>query len=313
MPIRRSAAAAPLGERRRFHGKSIDAPPAVCHITLYMDIPSDTAFSKRFAEYFEIVSANTADLMEEAFKLRYEVFCGCRRLDPAQYPDGLERDDYDADAAHSLLYHRPSGSYAGTLRVILPKPGDDTWMFHIERIAGPHFSRSLFASERIPRHSIGEISRFCLSPRFRARQGESLHPEGVAALGEASPVAGERRALPHPILGLMVAGVRMSWEHGLTFWYAMMEPCLARRLKQFGLEFQPISGIFDYYGPRRAYLAYLPKMFDDMRRTHPPVWHLLTGGGAMAFHPGKCGPTAWDRHPCKGPAAADLNHEPCSA
>lgn len=276
-----------------------------------MDISSDTDLSSRFADYFKIVSANTTELMEEAFKLRYEVFCSCRRLDPTQYPDGLEKDSYDADAAHSLLYHRPSGSYAGTLRVILPKPGDDAWMFHIERVAGPHFSHPIFATESIPRHSIGEISRFCLSPRFRTRQGEQCRPEGFPALGESPSVSDERRTLPHPILGLMIAGVRMSWEHGLTFWYAMMEPCLARRLKQFGLEFHPISDIFDYYGPRRAYLAYLPRMFDDMRETHPQVWHLLTGGGAIAFQPSDCGQKVFEQYDSL--AAASRSRRPYPA
>jgi len=51
-----------------------------------------------FTKYFEILRADTPALLEEAFRLRYEVYCGEGCLpgfDPLDYPDGLERDIYD--------------------------------------------------------------------------------------------------------------------------------------------------------------------------------------------------------------------------
>ena len=38
-----------------------------------MSLPQDLA--THFKQYFEIVRANTPDLLEQAFRLRYQVYC----------------------------------------------------------------------------------------------------------------------------------------------------------------------------------------------------------------------------------------------
>ncbi|BBL71438.1 PEP-CTERM/exosortase system-associated acyltransferase [Methylogaea oryzae] len=266
-----------------------------------MEAAEHSDLSNRFFEYFEILPADSEALRQEAFKIRYEAFFNCLRLQTEDHPNSQEKDAYDADALHSLLYHRPSGVYAGTLRLIVPKPNDDAWRFHIERVAGRHFYNPVMPSSLATRPAIGEISRFCLSRQFRVRQGEWDRPEGLPDMASSPAAAGERRTLPHPILGLVAAAIRMSRNQGMVYWYAMMEPGLERRLKQFGLEFHPISDLFYHYGPRRAYLAHLPRMLDQMRKTHPQVWHLLTGGGAMAFPPDGAGPELLERYSRQSP------------
>lgn len=221
--------------------------------------------------------------MEEVFKLRYEVFCGGHRLDATRYPDGLERDAYDGQATHSLVYHRPSGNYAGTVRLVLAERDEPDWLFPIERVAGSHIDRPPLT--RIPRYSMGEISRFCLARKFRSRKGTQGWPDRLAESFDGSLICGERRILPPPVVGLIIAAIRMSWEHHITTWYALMEPRLERRLKQFGLVFHPVSDIFNYYGARRAYIAYLPHLLDGVHETHPDVWNLLTEKGTIAFAP----------------------------
>jgi N-acyl amino acid synthase of PEP-CTERM/exosortase system len=248
-----------------------------------MDVPEYTSLSEHFAEYFEIVPANTPALMEEVFKLRYEAFCNERIFDAARYHDGLERDAYDGQAIHTLLYHRPSGNYAGTVRLVLAERDDPDWLFPIERAAGSHIDRPPLT--RIPRYSMGEVSRFCLARKFRSRKGGQDWPDGLAESFDGSLNLGERRILPHPVIALIIAAIRMSWEHHITTWYALMEPRLERRLKQFGLVFHPVSDTFHYCGARRAYIAYLPHLLDGVHETHPDVWNLLTEKGTIAFSP----------------------------
>ncbi|MGH8567684.1 MAG: GNAT family N-acyltransferase, partial [Gammaproteobacteria bacterium] len=94
-----------------------------------------------FRKYFEILRADTPDLLEEAFRLRYEVYCGEGCLpgfDPLDYPDGLERDiyDYEHRSVHCLLRHRSTGSNAGTVRLVLADPVQPDAPFPIEVAAG---------------------------------------------------------------------------------------------------------------------------------------------------------------------------------
>ena len=67
----------------------------------------------QFSQHFRLLPANTPELLREVYRMRYEVYClemGFER--PEQFPDGLERDDYDRRARHCLLQHRATGLYA---------------------------------------------------------------------------------------------------------------------------------------------------------------------------------------------------------
>ena len=77
----------------------------------------------------------------------------------------------------------------------------------------------------------------------------------------------ERRAPgpTHPVLGLIKAGMIMSWERQVCYWYAAMELRLDRRLRQFGFVLRPISPPIDYQGPCRAHWGFLPEVFAHMR------------------------------------------------
>ena len=82
-------------------------------------------FLSCYRRHFEVVRADTADLLDEAYRLRYQVYCLENRYEnPDQQVHGRERDLYDDRSVHSLLIHRRSGLAAGTMRVILP--GTDT-------------------------------------------------------------------------------------------------------------------------------------------------------------------------------------------
>jgi N-acyl amino acid synthase of PEP-CTERM/exosortase system len=74
-----------------------------------------------YGRYFDIVPAATPDLLERAYRMRYQVYCVEHAfLDPADHPGGLETDASDARAVHSLLVHRASGATCGAVRLILP-------------------------------------------------------------------------------------------------------------------------------------------------------------------------------------------------
>lgn len=259
-----------------------------------------------FNQYFEVVSADTPEKLRECYRLRYEVYCTegiIPGFHPDDYPEGLEQDPYDERSVHCLLIHKPSGCIAGTVRLILPIPGKCDDKFPIEEHAGDSFYPDIISFNNISRARLGEISRLILSPKFRARKGESRHPDGVAEdneylteqngtpnpqvhLEKPGPHRNDpRRVFPHAILGLFVAIVRMSVEQNLTYWYGGMEPVCARFLRSFGIDFTPIGPIVDYYGSRRSYFGSVPDIMENIYRVNSQVWALLTENGALFPRP----------------------------
>src|SRR5215831_8836460 len=78
-------------------------------------------FLSCYRQHFEVVRADTPALLDEAYRLRYQVYCVENSYENrAQQVNGRERDAYDDRSVHSLLIHRRSGAAAGTVRVILP-------------------------------------------------------------------------------------------------------------------------------------------------------------------------------------------------
>src|SRR3954466_2047636 len=89
--------------------------------------PPESDPLNRFNAYFRLVSANTRSLMDAAFALRYQVYCIERQFLDRQFEDagqqsrGVETDQFDRHAVHSLLFHRSFDEAIGTARLILPE------------------------------------------------------------------------------------------------------------------------------------------------------------------------------------------------
>ncbi len=237
-----------------------------------------------FQEYFEIVRADTPALLEEAFRLRYQVYCEQGTVpgfNPQTYPDGLERDVYDKNAVHRLLRHRPSGTYAGVVRLMLANPAQPDTPFPVEAAADDRMDGEYLRTFAACRERVGEVSRLILAERFRLRKGERQWPDGVAEVIDDGHGRHEQRVLPHPVLGLVKAATMITWEQGIDYVYTAMEPRLDRRLRQFGLALTPVSPLVDYHGLVRVHWGFLPEVFAGIHRQHPGIWALLTDNGEI--------------------------------
>ena len=177
-----------------------------------------------YERYFESVAADTDDGREAAYRLRYEVYCVEHPFeDPANNPDGLERDDFDQYSLHSLLIHRPSDSVAGAVRLILPQSDQTSTDLPIRKICRQPLL--LQDNDDLPRARTAEISRFAVSKKFRRRAGDDK-----TSVGSANDGNDQRRMIPHISLGLMRSVVAMTAQSGMTHLCAVMEPALLRLL-----------------------------------------------------------------------------------
>lgn len=236
------------------------------------------ALIESFDKVFEIVPVVTDEQLHEALRLRYQVYCletGFESVD--EHPDGMERDEFDHRSAHSLLIHRQSGLVAGTVRLVLPNTADLQALFPIEKGCGARIKRPIMGPHRA---ELGEISRFCISRDFKRRVNEAGSLWGTCEDdSRLSAKLSQRRVIPHISLGLIAATIHMSLEHGVRFWYALMEPSLVRLLQRFGIYFEPIGPMVDYHGERQPCFALRDQVLGSMRAECYPAWELATAHG----------------------------------
>ncbi len=120
-----------------------------------------------YVRYFKTVIVRDEAALAAAHKLRYQVYCVENPFeDPADNPDGLERDLYDARATHCLLVHRPSETVAGTVRLVLPDRQQPDRSFSLQEVCQDSLVRDPAA---FPVARMAEISRFCVAKEFRRR------------------------------------------------------------------------------------------------------------------------------------------------
>ena len=220
----------------------------------------------RFRKYFAVVAADTPDMIEEAQRIRYQVYCVENPFeDAAAHPAGLERDAFDSHAAHGLLIHRPTQTAMGTARLVLPVPHALHDSFAVQRVC-PHP-----VWKRLPLAHTAEVSRFSISKQFRRRSSDNLY-EGLDSGG------GRRSGLPLMTLGLIQSLVHSSTVYDITHWCAMMEPSLLRLLAGIGIRFEPMGSLIEYHGLRQPCYCEVETMLAAVRKAHPKIWDVLTDG-----------------------------------
>jgi N-acyl amino acid synthase of PEP-CTERM/exosortase system len=230
---------------------------------------------RQFDLHFETVTADTPDLLPLAHRIRYQVYCVENRFeDPHRHSDALERDEFDSHAVHSLLVDRRTRAALGTVRLVLPLSDAPQNSFAIQRLSDDPL---LKGARQLPLHSAAEVSRFSLSRELgrRAAAGRALRGEG------ADLPATRNRSAPLMRLGLIQTLVRMSVQHGITHWLAVMEPKLLRMLAGMAIRFEPIGGMVEYHGWRQPCFCNVSDVLRSVKRERPSFWDVLTAGGTL--------------------------------
>ena len=106
--------------------------------------------------------------MDQAFKLRYQVYCMETGFeDRAAFADRRERDAFDTHAAHGVIRDRISGTSLATVRLVMPDSQHGCSQFPIEQQYPTLLDENGIDDSVLPRASTGEISRFAISKRSR--------------------------------------------------------------------------------------------------------------------------------------------------
>ena len=218
---------------------------------------SSYSIADNFNQYFQIRFANSKQIREEAFKIRYGVYSRELGWEPENDIE-MESDECDDYAYHLLLEHRRTKVYAGCIRLIIPPLNNPDTQLPFE-VNCLHSARTeILDSTKLDRGSFGEISRLAVLDTFRRREKEKSVPY---VLSDVDPktvyTEDERRNFPNIAIGLYLGGIALAKLCQHKGMFVMMEPRLNKRLQRFGLPFQQVGDEMDYHGLRAMF--YLDK------------------------------------------------------
>jgi N-acyl amino acid synthase of PEP-CTERM/exosortase system len=222
-----------------------------------------------FRRYFTVVQANSTELLDDVFRLRFQVYCLERGFENATaYPDGRERDHEDSRSSHFLVLYRPAddvdGAAVGTVRLILPRRGAD---LPVVKLLSTGERRKL----DLPLNSTAEVSRFAVPRSFRKRLEHDL--------GKSLASGAAKQALSLLNFWVIRAVTMMTADGGITHIVAMMEPALLRLLRRLGIEFHPMGRTIEHRGLRQPVWAATVNLTERIRQCRPELWEIAFDSG----------------------------------
>ena len=263
-----------------------------------------------FQSFFEIVVADTPELLEAVYRIRYQVLCVQNTfpdMNADDFPNQLEKDEYDDHSCHALLRFKSTGQYIGTVRLILIDPKNPEKLFPVE--INTQIDSQLCDLKKIKRQETAEISRFVIASQFDRRKGERRKSDdresnesttrrsdynesrrstmrssdresnGNIVRSEKDRRATDRRSTPHLSLLLMACVMRLSVKHNIKHWISAMEPALNRLLRFYGLNFHCAGPAVNYHGIRRPYCIKVEEILSRMYKENYESWEVLTECG----------------------------------
>lgn len=206
--------------------------------------------SKHFSEYLSAVVAINKSHKSESFKIRHKVYCEELKFEKLQ-PTNEELDEFDSRAFHCLIKHKPTGAFAGTVRVVTSK--DPKQMLPIEKFCLSAINEKSVHPSDFPREEVCEISRLAIPKQFRKRATDKFQGSATGSLNEYNYSEKELRCFPFIAVGLYLSAASVCLNLGIKHCFVMMEPRLARSLKFVGIVFTKVGPVVEYHGKRAPY------------------------------------------------------------
>ena len=246
-----------------------------------------TSLSENFDEYFEIKLADTDDLKNESYKIRHTVYAQELGWEPIS-PDGMEMDKCDPYAFSLLLVHKRTGSFAGTVRLVIPPSSNPDSKLPFELHCAETVNRDLFDPDTMKRGSFGEISRLSVPNKFRRRLNEKNQPFVLNESVDGDIFSEqERRNFPNIAIGLYLSVIAIVNMCNHSHMFVVVEPRLNKRLKRLGLHFQLCGEDMDYHGIRALFCLERKDFTKNLNAEVFELYKLLEQQlqKQMTFHP----------------------------
>ncbi|MDJ0647336.1 MAG: PEP-CTERM/exosortase system-associated acyltransferase [Xenococcaceae cyanobacterium MO_188.B19] len=209
--------------------------------------------AQHFFNYFSLSIADTPELQQEVYKIRYQVYCEELQYEPKEeFLNGMEQDIYDSRSIHCLLRHRISDRYIGCVRLVLPDPEQLDDQFSLEKIFQHDFQ--LTETEF---YNYAEISRLAIIGDFRKRQGENTSSVGLLFADnqpDSLPNSQDRRIFPLTLVSLYLGCTSLLMSFNIKNALTVMEAKLSRHLRLCGIPSCLIGDFVNFHGEQAPFL-----------------------------------------------------------
>jgi N-acyl amino acid synthase of PEP-CTERM/exosortase system len=212
---------------------------------------------EHYHEFFYVTRAETQELLDQAFKLRYEVYvtdCKYKFHNPHEVQK-IEKDVYDGLAQHCLLFHKPTNKPIGYVRLI-PYYENTGMLLPIENF-GIKFNKSTLWKLRTSKS--GEISRMTIHPLFRRRLNDQLYK-----LYDNQSTESKRYKINYLPVCLTMASLALMSCNKLEYPVALIERRLAVLLKKHGLIYESIGSAIEFNGIRIPFMIFFQQSYDNL-------------------------------------------------
>lgn len=218
---------------------------------------------QHYQKYFYAVHASTPELKTLAYKLRYKIYA--EEYGEEVFKTGkdlkIEMDEYDDEACHCLLFHKPTHTPIGYIRLV---PYNETTkrQLPIEHICQDSFDNNIISLAELRSKETGEVSRMAIESSFRRR----AYDVSFQLRDKSSSLSNNRRMkINYLPLCLALMGVLSCQESKLSYSVALMEPKLAKLLKMFGIQLKQMGSVIEFHGQRAPFVLYPQSSYDLLR------------------------------------------------
>jgi len=247
----------------------------------------DSYLADTLSPYFRgLVLDGDQALVDESYKLRFQVYCHERHFLPAEdYPRGLETDAYDPYSVHLGVLNKEDQLVA-TARMV-----------RRSRLGYPLLLHCAIDDGRPLRDEIGqtviEVSRLAVSRNYNRRAGDEFY----SLQGPDPRKAGEKRKGGGEIvMALYKALYQASKRRGITHWLMAAERSLRRLITRYGFPFNVIGPESDYYGLVSPYVMDLREFDTVIASGRIPILREFLEGLEPEFWPAIAVDDSLERH-----------------
>lgn len=232
-----------------------------------------------FSQYFEIVPALSASLIDEVFRIRYRVYCEELHYEPPRN-DMRESDEYDGQSLHLLIRRVDTREPVGCCRLVRVRGHDSQSFMPFERICASTLYRALVDPARLPHESVGEISRLSVLSGYRKRKGEQHYPVSLTGRDFGTP---DRPRFPYILVGLYLGVIELARVHGIETLFVLTEPRLAVHLGRIGVGINAIGAPVDHHGLRIPSMMRTREIIAGLKPLFRPLYDRIAQAIAPAF------------------------------
>lgn len=233
-----------------------------------------------FQQMFELVPALGDAAREQVYRIRHDVYCRDLGWEPVR-EDGLESDEFDRHSLHCLLRRRATGEPVGCTRLILARPEAPEHPLPFEQSCGEVLDRSIADPAKLPRHTIGEVSRLAVLNSFRQRRGEEAAAVPMSDDDFGGP--GPQARFPFVPVSLYLGAAAIARRFDIEHVFVLTEPRLASHFSRIGFDIRTVGGAIEHRGVRVPSLLSSSKVVSGLRPMIRPMYDVIDEAVGRAF------------------------------